>query len=565
MISKRMLKVVIFSLILIALFGATVTPAQAQTIPPWPGQQPKPILNHTMLAKAKADECFHGIGEPYDPDPTCSSSPGIPKVNQAYVWGLTEAYSATANANLLWFGTAPNVLCGVLGGFLGLDNPIQTPSWVCEFSSNQSPFHSDFRPPHIYTYNVSTKTQTDVTPVTDPLILRTSGLRSAGNLNGVVLLAGPAAVGGGVNMFAYDANTGAYLGSANFQEYSNIRRWITVNGALYAGVAKKAGGGAVLRWTGDATSPFQVEEVGLVDSDAAEVAYHDSHLFVNTWPTLSLTSAKPATLWMSPAVPAAGLTAADAATPWTKIFSMDMYDPDPLTATMTGGGAMASFGGYLYWGTMHVPLMSGIYHLRLYYPNPTTQEVLQNLLGEHRAISIFRGKNLGTPRQKIELVYGEIAMPAYVNGKWSILPNKLKANGINPFPLYGLSGFGNYFNNYTWSMTVYKNQLYVGTMDWSYLFNEDFVPGLEQALGLPVVNLPKTVGKPGADLWRFPSIYARAVPESLDGIGNVSSYGVRNLLVGDNALYAGMANPMNLLTDPAKPLGGWELIRMVKP
>jgi hypothetical protein len=35
-------------------------------------------------------------------------------------------------------------------------------------------------------------------------------------------------------------------------------------------------------------------------------------------------------------------------------------------------------------------------------------------------------------------------------------------------------------------------------------------------------------------------------------------------MISDDALYLGMANPMNLLTDPEgnQPLGGWELIRL---
>jgi hypothetical protein len=50
---------------------------------------------------------------------------------------------------------------------------------------------------------------------------------------------------------------------------------------------------------------------------------------------------------------------------------------------------------------------------------------------------------------------------------------------------------------------------------------------------------------------------------SLSGVGNISSYGVRTM-VSDDALYLGMANPMNLLTDPNDdlPEGGWELIEL---
>ena len=38
-------------------------------------------------------------------------------------------------------------------------------------------------------------------------------------------------------------------------------------------------------------------------------------------------------------------------------------------------------------------------------------------------------------------------------------------------------------------------------------------------------------------------------------------------MLSDDALYLGMANPMNLLTDPLddKPEGGWELLRLSLP
>ena len=70
----------------------------------------------------------------------------------------------------------------------------------------------------------------------------------------------------------------------------------------------------------------------------------------------------------------------------------------------------------------------------------------------------------------------------------------------------------------------------------------------------------------GADLYHFPSAGSAALAESLNGVGNPSTYGVRTM-IADDALYLGMANPMNLLTDPLddKPEGGWELLRLTTP
>ncbi|MGD8519012.1 MAG: hypothetical protein PVG54_18755 [Anaerolineae bacterium] len=111
-----------------------------------------------------------------------------------------------------------------------------------------------------------------------------------------------------------------------------------------------------------------------------------------------------------------------------------------------------------------------------------------------------------------------------------------------------------------------EGQLFVGTMDYSYLFGEG-LPLLLALSGLPpdtVVPLPDSTN--GADLYRFPAANTPAVPESLNGVDNARSYGVRTM-VADDALYLGMANPMNLLTDPAddRPEGGWELLRLTRP
>ena len=91
-----------------------------------------PGYQRDLLAKAEPDECFNGIralGDLTPPVvPPCSE--GQPKVNQAYVWGLTLAGSN------LWFGTAANVHCLVLGAYLGQTNPVQTESYVGEFRNS---------------------------------------------------------------------------------------------------------------------------------------------------------------------------------------------------------------------------------------------------------------------------------------------------------------------------------------------------------------------------------------------------------------------------------------------
>lgn len=516
-------------------------------------------LSARVLAKAEPDECFAGIGNcPYgEPDKHGRCQDGVPKVNEAYVWGLTKS------GDNIWFGTAPNVHCLVIGGFLGMTGPIQTDSYVCEFGDScvakdipaLPAAIGDWRPPNIYTYDTKTKKLVVKSPP-DQRLQYTLGLRSAGTLGKVVFLGGPG-LPAGVNLFAFNAETGEYIGSASLP-YSNIRKWLVVDGVLYTGVGKVGGRGAVLRWRGDPNNPtidnvFSFDEVGDLDGDAAELALRDGRLFVSAWggsPSFGI--------HMSPVIPAGGLTSAHASQ-WTTVWRLSDFDPDPVTAAVDAGGALASYDGYLYWGTMHVPFLAALAHSQVYGPPASQEEFLATVLGTHRAISIFRGRDFGTDKEKIEVVYGDPLLPAYIDGQWQIVPNKMGR------PLYGPSGFGNFFNNYTWTMSVYDNKLFVGTMDWSYLAGDMLKTLVQQQTGSPMtqsLNLPAF--SYGADLFAFVSSNLPAIPISTDGVGNYTSYGIRNSLSADQAMYLGMANPMNLLTNTKDkiPEGGWELIRV---
>jgi hypothetical protein len=383
--------------------------------------------------------------------------------------------------------------------------------------------------------------------------MSTLGLRSGGSLGDIVFLGGPSlSFSGGVNLFAYNASTGAYLGTTTIA-YSNIRKWLTVDGVLYTAVGGGATDGAVLKWVGTPEAPFTggtngFEVVGTLDSSGAELTLHDGRIFVSTWPGGGeLTgSGSLASIFRSPLVPAGGLPASTA--PWQKVWSADDYEPDPVTAATYGGGALASFGGYLYWGTMNVPMLSTVAHIFAYGEPTTDEEGLQSFLGPFRPISIFRGQNLGTPSQVVQLLYGLNEMPVYSAGEWILMPNNM--GGATP--LYGQAGFDNFFNNYTWTMSIFRNQLFVGTMDFSYLLAEG---GLGVSLNIPFqdILLPSD---PGADLMRFPSTSSPAIAESIGGMGNETTYGIRTMVSDDN-LYLGMANPMNLHAD-----GGWELLKL---
>jgi hypothetical protein len=526
-----------------------------------------PTTDGTLLEKAAPDECFDGIGVNYPAGPPCNT--GKPKVNEAYIWGMAKA------GDDIWMGTMANTHCLVAGGYMGVDSAFATSSYVCEFGQSSvvrngfppipanvvPPIIGDFRPPHIYVYDTATQTMTEKVPP-GPLLSLTLGLRAAGTLNDVVLLAGPAlSLTGGLNMFAFQASTGAFLGSTTLASYNNIRKFVVVDGVLYAGVGTSqsppAKSGRVLRWQGSVATPFAFAEVGIIDSMASEIAEHDGRLFVTSWPNAELIGSVEAGLYMSPALPPGGFTAP--ATDWTKVWTASDYEADPVTAATYGGGALASFRGYLYWGTMHVPMVSTLAHFSAYPDTAPTEtaEKLQWLLNSERAISIFRGKDFGTPQEDLDLVYGHADMPVYAAGAWQTLPNNMGEDA-----LWGNAGFNDPSNNYTWTMAVYDDRLWVGTMDWSWLL-VDGLASVIADLEIPDINLPP-VSTLGADLWYFPSANSPAFPESVSGVGNPSSYGIRTVLSDASGFYLGMANPMNLLTDPdAGPVGGWELIKLV--
>jgi hypothetical protein len=307
-------------------------------------------------------------------------------------------------------------------------------------------------------------------------------------------------------------------------------------------------------------------EVGLVGSDAAELALHDGRIFVSTWPNPPATTAG---LHMSPSIPAGGFTAP--AQPWGKVWDVTDYEPDPVTARTYGGGALQSYGGKLYWGTMHVPFVSTLAHYRAYEASygpggPSPRQVLAMMLGTYRPITVFRGDEFGTAEQAVELLYGLPRLPVFAGGAWQLADNAMGAR-----PQQGLAGFGNFFNNYTWTMAVAADgadgDLFVGTMDWSYLLSRMLPTLVETITGEPAppiddLRLPTAFF--GADLWRFDTPHARALPESISGVGNYGNYGIRTMIADDDVLYLGSANPMNLLTDldDDKPEGGWELLRL---
>lgn len=559
---------------------------------------PPSTYQASLLAKASPDECFLGIGEdnlyPFDFS-TQACLDGVPKTNESYVFGLTKAGPE------LWLGTAPNMGCLVYGTIADQGFPLGLPAfatdeWVCEYGESLfgqardlPPSSGDWRPPSVYVYSTNSGV-TERIEFDDALKEDTLGFRAAGYSRNVVLMAGPTitGVGGpdaapGVNMFAFRRDNGAFLGSRQYPEFSNIRKMISVRGVVYTGVLlapdvnrSAALGfepkGAILRWKGSVADPFRWELVGLVDGDPVEFAFHDERLFITTWPDFSTVFDEEydyAGLWMSPRLDDDGLDDDDR-DDWTKVWSVNDYERDEVTARMYNGGALESFDGYLYWGTTHAPLSAGFTHTEFYNllrpGNPDlVEDVISALLGSHRPISIFRGRFFGTQHEEMEVLYGLENMPTFIEtpaledeGFWVTLPNKMGA------PVFGTAGFGNFYNTYTWTMANHDG-LFVGTMDWSYMLAKVMLPVIFKDIidPFPDIQLPGAVY--GGDLMVFPGAGKPAQELYADGINNYGSYGTRTMVSTPRALYLGMANAMNLLINPPDsglPSGGWELLQL---
>ena len=688
------------------------------------GANTSPVMDQTVINQAQPDECFNAVGQltqynPNLPNGGCDTTQQIlnpsndqpyvdpitgndvmsgPKTNQAYVWGLTNAQGN------LFYGTAANVECLVMGAYLGLGAPQVNSSYACEFGSSQYAKSintyvgmlktegllttqqagrlaglvsaaGDWRPPHAYmqptsggpssatlldpgTLNVSAPGTTNgffpngIPSITangsaDALdaarFVYTLGLRSAGTSpdGSVVFLAGPALLPdqllpiagvqaqagavtpsspmtAGINMFAFDAATGKFLGSQNFPQYSDIRQFLTTGGHLYT-----AAGSTVLQWTPptpiqSSADYFDFTPVGtlqmsntgdstVIPEEGANLAVLDGHLYVSTWPTalamggggapsIPSCTADPTSVacsagvsgvWMSPQLdPTNGLVSTGQAAPldgspsWTKVWSALQYEPDPIIARTYAMGAITAYDGQLYWGTMHVPFLATIaeigywLHQGVGFSSDSTvaqAQILSDMVATQRSISVFRGGGFDTDSPQVDLLYGDAQLPVFGPvdlGTWSDGSGNAYGWRLEPNTatgqqgLYGASGFGNPFNNYTWSMKVFNGRLFVGTMDWSYLaVNElpTIISMLTDASGTPGIQLtPVTVASdllplawnPGADLWRFDGPSTPAVAEDMTGLGDYGSYGVRTMTTDGSSLFVGMANPMNLMTAP---------------
>ena len=467
-------------------------------VPPVPRQSIDAFSQVTQLAQSWADEYFYGIGNtnnlyvPTGIDPTNCPAGSVPKVNQSYIWGMAKS------GDDIYFGTLANANVVVSEVYLGANAPSQSFSTVQETTNSYyGKLHGgteDWRPPQLFRYNIPSHTLTLLDtnlPAADFDALQlVGGIRAGGatpatkaNPHRMVMLAGiavahdglsPTAVtnADGLTFFLFDATTMRFVAHAFRPQWTNIRRFAELNGDLYFGVQKpNVLGGAVVRWVNNPAAagyPFAFQEVGNLDNMGADICIHQGQLFVSTWPgyvegstnqimaaitnAANLYKSAPG-IWRSPTVPATGLTTAHA-NQWQKIWSVANYEPDVVTALTLGCGALASFDGYLYFGTIQVPLTGYVAHNLVYPYNAPTNTAGQTLINANtqRATSLFRAHNFRAPVSlngivlqqgaDVELLYGNTQYPTWVpsnssSGAWVSTTNLMgQAAAMGP------AGFG---------------------------------------------------------------------------------------------------------------------------
>jgi hypothetical protein len=292
--------------------------------------------------------------------------------------------------------------------------------------------------------------------------------------------------------------------------------------------------------------------VGDIPGDPAYLAEHKDRIFVHTWGGFYQDQYEGSVLVMSPRFGSDRmLTAADAGG-WKVVWAQSEYEVEPAAFVL--GGARASCGSWLYWATMQVPGMGALDFCEQ-HPCTEPTDMLAAFLGTLRPTAIFRGKDCGTKNQEVELLYGSPYLPKYdeATAEWTIVPNNMGGE----WPSYGFAGINNLCNTYTWWMNHYHGRLFVGTFDWLYLG----VGAVQHLLGVQIPEKLYALGTNffGADFYRFVSQDLPALPISLNGAGNYTNYGIRTMVQAGNQFFIGTANAMNMLTDPAGPLGGWEL------
>jgi hypothetical protein len=130
--------------------------------------------------------------------------------------------------------------------------------------------------------------------------------------------------------------------------------------------------------------------------------------------------------------------------------------------------------------------------------------------------------------------------------KWDLIVGDTRTYNGTTKKALGLwpSGFGNPLNLYCWSLVEYKDQLYLGTFDVSIMLKLAKDAGVPMTMpGVSDTLMNVVLAGAGADLWRTTDGTSWFPIELLGFNKDPYSYGVRNMVVYNNCLFAGLANP----------------------
>lgn len=536
--------------------------------------------------QAPVDEAYYGLASPdnkYVPEGLSESAleeikqnGGQGKRNGSYVWGM-----GTYKDKLFW-STNNNYLCMQgYGNFVqpgkGDNAPYENSCWVCEYGQSayakeayeegdENSKYADIRPPRMYSYDTKTGIVTDITPsIADyPLLKNCQGLRSCGVHNGVVFFGGPGLYASdwdskvSAAFVAYDADNDRILSTSSMDNVDgckvvNVRRWRVINNVLYVTVGlthpttgKKIG--ALLRWYGDKNDPWNFHIVGLVDKEAAELAYFNNRIYIGTWGAVSAVN-------VSPELPEGGFTPIGIDSDmWPEIWTTESAEP-----TKTLGRSLTSVAGFhewrdhLYWGVF-CPNYYILSSALATYGDLTSPDALAFILGNYRTPSFWRLDKDNT----CEMLYGDTSNPKPVYNwkgnieKWELEPNGLTAK-------WGRGGFGNLCTIYVWALQQYNDNLYIGTMDLSNLA----VAAASKLLGdesfdtLSKLLTGLDTSDEGFELLRMTDEEEAPKFITQNGFNNAEQYGVRNLEVLNNKLMLGSASMSSL-----KDNGGWHVLSL---
>ncbi len=511
------------------------------------------------VAIAPIDEIYFGLGNPnnrfmpYDnlteSDLAKYDMPVKARRNASYVWGAAQTGSE------IWFGSLNNAWYGWMVKHLRL--PIAVSAFQTEIEASN--LTAPPAPGQLYIFNTKKENIEIIDPkkfknavgcdfakelISGPTGYRdgkfigqspkTYGFRAAGSFDGIVFFIGHAILGqqsvkessdGYLRIFAFEAATRTYLGSADFL-FDSARRMIGLkhpdgSSALYtfmgpdqtlgqAGTAKTIG----LRWVAtNRLKPFeggQINGFDIITTDdfnfegapgefaIANDKQDRTHLVVSTWAhpkAIKEPSYRGGNLLLSNTMPSNGFSKTNPVV-FSTLFRFEDFDADPAIAKGYEMGAMAMFDGYLYFGSMHLGQSSGADKLRELYPQQfpvvpdgvysTTEQELA--IKAWRSASIFRMKLNGFDQSTkfvAELLYGEEKQWTFDGTKWSEKPNRM---GLKP--LYGSSGWGKPLNVYTWTAIVHDEKLYIGGFDVGSGMNDYYMNA-----STPIHNKPGELGR----------------------------------------------------------------------